>query len=50
MTDDMLPDLLYKMIVIEYRGKGVWFDLHPAVRRIYDQNREVIDAIGQGRT
>ena len=50
MTDDMLPDLLYRMIVIEYRGKNLWFDLHPAVRRLYELNREVIDKIGQGTT
>jgi energy-coupling factor transporter ATP-binding protein EcfA2 len=43
MTDDMLPDLLYKMIVIEYRRKSLWFDLHPAVQRLYEQNKEVID-------
>jgi hypothetical protein len=49
MTDSMLPDLLYKVIVIEYRGeKNLWFDLHPAVRRLYEQNREVIDKLEQG--
>jgi hypothetical protein len=46
MTDEMLPDLLYKMIVIEYRGDNLWFDLHPAVRRIFDQNRDVIESLG----
>lgn len=43
MTDDMLPDLLYKIIVIEYREKNLWFDLHPAARRLYEQNSKVID-------
>lgn len=47
MTDSLLPDLLYKVIVIEYRGeKNLWFDLHPAVRRLYAQNKEVIDKLG----
>lgn len=44
-TDDLLPELLYKMIVIEYREKKLWFDLHPAARRLYEQNSEIIDRI-----
>lgn len=44
-TDDLLPELLYKMIVIEYREKKLWFDLHPAARRLYEQNSMVIDRI-----
>lgn len=43
MTDDSLLELLYKMIVIEYSDKGLWFDLHPAARRLYDQNCGLID-------
>jgi len=43
MTDDMLADLLYKMIVIEYREEKLRFDLHPAVRRLYEKNAEIID-------
>jgi hypothetical protein len=43
VTDDMLPELLYKMIVIEYRQKYIWFDLHPAARRLYEQNADVIE-------
>lgn len=44
-TDDLLPELLYKMIVIEYREKKLWFDLHPAARRLYEQNSEIINRI-----
>lgn len=42
MTDDALPELLYKMIAIEYPGETLWFDLHPAARRLYEQNADVI--------
>jgi len=34
----LLPDLLYKMIAIEYEGKRAWFAPHPAARRLYEQN------------
>lgn len=50
MTEETLPDLLYKMIVIEYRGSKLWFDLHPAVLRLYKQNQEVIETIERSRT
>jgi len=43
MTDDSMPDLLYKMIVIEYRDPKMWFNIHPAARRLYEQNKEAID-------
>jgi hypothetical protein len=43
MTDDSLPELLYKMIVIEYHQKNLWFDLHPAARKLYEQNAQLID-------
>jgi AAA ATPase domain len=43
MTDDALPDLLYKMIVIEYWDKQMWFDLHPAARALYKIHAAVID-------
>jgi len=43
MTDDSVPELLYKMIVIEYHKKNLWFDLHPAARRLYEQNAQLID-------
>jgi KAP-like P-loop domain-containing protein len=43
VTDDAIPDLLYKMIVIEYRESSMWFDLHPAARRLYDQNQHAVD-------
>jgi len=43
MTDDALAELLYKMIVIEYWEKRLWFDLHPAARKLYEQNAQVID-------
>jgi len=45
MTDDCLPELLYKMIVIEYRTNKHRFDLHPAARRLYEQNCVLIDGI-----
>ncbi len=35
-------DLLSRMILIEYRNQQAWFDLHPAVRRLYEQNKSVI--------
>jgi hypothetical protein len=41
-TDDKLPELLYRMILIEYCQKSIWFDLHPAARRLYEQNADVI--------
>lgn len=43
MTDDALPELLYKMIVIEYWEKKLWFDLHPAARALYQEYSHVID-------
>src|SRR5260370_38464913 len=43
MTDDSLPELLYKMIVIEYHQKRLWFDIHPAAKKLYDQNAKTID-------
>lgn len=49
MTDDSLPELLYKMIVIEYHQKSLWFDLHPAARRLYEQNAQLIDDSVRGR-
>jgi len=42
ITDGLLPELLYKMIVIEYRNQKVWFDLHPAARRLFEQNPEIL--------
>jgi hypothetical protein len=43
MTDESIPDLLYKMIIIEYRNPRMWFNLHPAARRLYEQNQAAID-------
>jgi len=43
-TDTLLPELLHKTIVIEYWHKALWFDLHPAARKLYLQNSDVIDA------
>jgi hypothetical protein len=43
ITDESVPDLLYKMIVIEYRNPRMWFNLHPAARRLYEQNRAAVD-------
>lgn len=47
VADGLLPDLLYKMIFIEYRNKKAWFELHPAARRLYEQNREFFEAVKQ---
>jgi hypothetical protein len=49
MTDDSLLELLYKMIVIEYWDQMLWFDLHPAARRLYEQNAALIDEAIQTR-
>lgn len=42
IADESLPELLYKMIAIEYRNHGLWFDLHPAVRELHKQKQAVI--------
>ncbi len=44
LTTPNLPELLYKMIVIEYRDENLWFDLHPAARRLYRDNCPTIEA------
>jgi hypothetical protein len=43
IVDETITEMLYKMIVIEYREKKLWFDLHPAARRLYEQNAHIID-------
>jgi len=43
VAEGLLPELLYKMILIEYRQKKAWFNLHPAARRLYEQNRTTLD-------
>jgi len=43
IAEGLLPDLLYKMIVIEYRQKKAWFALHPAAKLLYDQNKDILD-------
>jgi hypothetical protein len=45
MVDDILTEMLYKMIVIEYWEKKLWFDLHPAARKLYEQNASIIDSV-----
>ena len=47
MTDDILTEMLYKMIVIEYWEKKLWFDLHPAARKLYEQNASIIDSVAR---
>jgi len=48
ITDESVPDLLYKMILIEYRNPRMWFNLHPAARRLYEQNKAAVDLrVGQ---
>jgi len=47
LADGLLPELLYKMIVIEYHGKKTWFDLHPAARRLYEQNKDLLQSSGK---
>lgn len=48
VTEELILELLYKMIVIEYRDSEMWFDLHPAARRLYENNAKVIDSIANG--
>lgn len=43
VSEGLLPELLYKMIIIEYRQKKVWFALHPAAKLLYEQNKEILD-------
>jgi AAA ATPase domain len=42
LTDDATVDLVIKMIVIEYRQHTTWHKVHPAVRRLYEQNKDQI--------
>jgi KAP family P-loop domain len=49
MIDDILTEMLYKMIVIEYWEKKLWFDLHPAARKLYEQNASIIDGVVRGQ-
>jgi hypothetical protein len=44
LTDDATVDLVCKMIVIEYRQHTTWHKVHPAVRRLYEQNKRQIAA------
>jgi KAP family P-loop domain len=43
IAEGLLPDLLYKMIVIEYRQNKAWFNLHPAAKLLYEQNKDCLD-------
>ncbi len=43
IAEGLLPELLYKMIVIEYRQKKAWFSLHPAAKLLYEQNKDTLD-------
>lgn len=43
--DGILPELLYKMIAIEYRQKRTWFAAHPAARRLYEQNADFVKSL-----
>ncbi len=43
IAEGLLPELLYKMIVIEYRQKKAWFSLHPAAKRLFEQNKDTLD-------
>lgn len=43
IAEGLLPELLYKMIVIEYRQRKVWFGLHPAAKQLYEQNKDMLD-------
>ena len=47
IAEGLLPELLYKMIVIEYRQKKAWFSLHPAAKRLYEQNKDILDLAPQ---
>lgn len=37
-ADGIMPELLYKMIAIEYFQKRTWFQPHPAARLLYEQS------------
>lgn len=45
LTDDATVDLVCKMIVIEYREKTTWHRVHPAVKRLYEQNKDHVDQL-----
>lgn len=45
--DGILPELLYKMIAIEYSQKRAWFAPHPAARALYEQNADEVDSLNR---
>jgi hypothetical protein len=45
LGDGLLPELLYKMIAIEYSQKRSWFEPHPAARRLFEQNAEHLESV-----
>lgn len=45
LADEITLDLVCKMIVIEYRDRATWLNVHPAVRRLYEQNKTVLASL-----
>ena len=45
LTDETTLDLVCKMIVIEYRDRTTWHSVHPAVRRLYEQNKQALASV-----
>jgi hypothetical protein len=45
LTDETTLDLVCKMIVIEYRDRTTWHSVHPAVRRLYEQNKGALASV-----
>ncbi|MGA2352361.1 MAG: hypothetical protein ABSF70_18140 [Terracidiphilus sp.] len=45
LTDETTLDLVCKMIVIEYRDRTTWHSVHPAVRRLYEQNKVALASV-----
>ena len=43
LIDELTIDMLCKMIVIEYRQQKIWYNIHPAVRKLYEQNKDYLD-------
>lgn len=43
LIDELTIDMLCKMIVIEYRHQKIWYNIHPAVRKLYEQNKDYLD-------
>ncbi len=45
MIEGSKLELLGRMVLIEYREDRMWFDVHPAARRLYEQNKDVLSSL-----